>query len=194
LIENHLSKRSPVDLDIGDPSSADSALPVQTSQKMDLADMDLEPEKQETPQIKEIKEIKEIKGVQKAPQIKEIKGAQKNKNTAYSKPNLSKLDLKKKDNKKINLGLAGKSSKGDPSRSVTKNKKPKGVNKKLILKEKGTTNKTNKKNKNLALVKTSVNRAKMNKPLNKSSNQSKTKEVQSTIDSYSKRVNKGKKK
>jgi DNA topoisomerase-6 subunit B len=191
LIENHLSKRSQVDLDLGDPSSADSALPVQTSQKMDLADMELEPEKQETPQIKENNEIKDF---QKTPQIKDNKGAQKNKNIALSKPNLNKLELKKKDNKKINPGLTGKSSKGDPSRNVTKDEKPKGANKKLIIKEKGITNKTNKKNKNLAMVKTSVNRAKMNKSLNKSSNQSKTKEVQSTIDSYSKRVNKGKKK
>ncbi len=107
-----------------------------------------------------------------------------------SKPNLNKLESKKKNNKKVNPSLAGKLSQVDPTRNVTKNKKPKGTNKKLIIKEKGTTNK---KNKNLS-VKTSVNRAKMNKSLNKTPKQSKTKEVQSTIDSYSKRVNKGKKK
>ena len=109
---------------------------------------------------------------------------------AFSKPNLNKLESKKRDNKKVDPNLAGKSSKVDPTRNVTKNKKLKGTNKKLIIKEKGTTNK---KNKSLA-VKTSVNRAKMNKSFNRTPNQSKTKEVQSTIDSYSKRVNKGKKK
>ena len=109
---------------------------------------------------------------------------------ASSKPNLNKLENKKKDNKKVNPSLAGKLSKVDPTRNVTKNKEPKGTNKELIIKEKSTTNK---KNKNLA-VKINANRAKKNKSFNKSPNQSKTKEVQSTIDSYSKRVNKGKKK
>ena len=108
---------------------------------------------------------------------------------AFSKPNLNKLESKKKDNKKVDPSFAGKLSKVDPTRNVTKNKKPKGTNKKLIIKEKDTTNK-----KKSLTVKTSVNRAKLNKSFNKSPNQSKTKEVQSTIDSYSKRVNKGKKK
>ena len=110
---------------------------------------------------------------------------------AFSKPNLNKIERKKKDNKKIDSSLAGKLGKVDPTRNVTKNKKPKGANKKLIIKEKDTTN--NNKNKSLT-VKTSVNRTKINKSFNKPPNQSKTKEVQSTIDSYSKRVNKGKKK
>ncbi len=109
---------------------------------------------------------------------------------AFSKPNLNKLESKKKDNKKVECRcFAGKLSKVDPTRNVTKNKKPKGTNKKLIIKEKDTTNK-----KKSLTVKTSVNRAKLNKSFNRSPNQSKTKEVQSTIDSYSKRVNKGKKK
>jgi len=43
-------------------------------------------------------------------------------------------------------------------------------------------------------VKLNANRAKKNNCFNRSPNPSKTKEVQSTIDSYSKRVNKGKKK
>ncbi len=163
LIENHLSKKPQID--IGDASSANSTLPVQASQGMDLADIDLESDIQET---------------------------QKTKNTAFSKPNLNKLERKKKDNRKVDPSIVGKLSKVDPTRNVTKNKKPKEANKKLIIKEKGTTNKNNK---SLA-VKTSVSRAKTNKSINKpqNQNQSKTKEVQSTIDSYSKRVNKGKKK
>jgi hypothetical protein len=169
LIENHLSKKPQID--IGDASSADSTLPVQASQGMDLADIDLESDIQETQKTQDI---------------------QKTKNTAFSKPNLNKLERKKKDNRKVDPSIVGKLSKVDPTRNVTKNKKPKEANKKLIIKEKGTTNKNNK---SLA-VKTSVSRAKTNKSINKpqNQNQSKTKEVQSTIDSYGKRVNKGKKK
>lgn len=169
LIENHLSKKPQID--IGDTSAADSTLPVQASQGMDLADIDLESDIQETQKTKDI---------------------QKTKNTAFSKPNLNKIERKKKDNRKVDSSLAGKLSKVDPTRNVTKNKKLKEANKKLIIKEKGTTNKNNK---SLA-VKTSVNRAKTNKSFNKpqNQNQSKTKEVQSKIDSYSKRVNKGRKK
>lgn len=107
-----------------------------------------------------------------------------------SKPNLNKLESKKKDNKKVDPIISGKLTKVDPTRNVTKNKKPKGTNKKLIIKEKDTTNK---KKKSLT-IKTNVNRTKMNKSPKNAPNQSKTKEVQSTIDSYSKRVNKGKKK
>lgn len=107
-----------------------------------------------------------------------------------SKPNLNKLERKKKDNKKVDPILASKLTKVDPTRNVTKNKKPQGTNKKLIIKEKDTTNK---KNKSLT-IKTNVNRTKMNESSKNAPNQSKTKEVQSTIDSYSKRVNKGKKK
>ena len=167
LIENHLSKKPQID--IGYASPVDSTLPIQEFQKMDLADIDLEPDIQEAQKTKNIQKTKRI---------------------AFSKPDLNKLESKKKDNKKVDPSLVGKLSKVDHTRNVTKNKKPKGTNKKLIIKEKGTTNK---KNKSLA-VKTSVNRAKMNKSFNRSPNQSKTKEVQSTIDSYSKRVNKGKKK
>ncbi len=169
LIENHLSKKPQID--IGDASSAESTLPVQPSQKMDLMDIDLEPDIQEAEKTKD-------------------KDIQKTKSMAFSKPNLNKLESKKKDNKKVDPSLAGKLSKVDPTRNVTKNKEPKGTNKELIIKEKETTNK---KNKNLA-VKLNANRAKKNKSFNRSPNQSKTKEVQSTIDSYSKRVNKGKKK
>ena len=50
LIENHLSKKPQID--IGDASSADSTLPVQASQKMDLADIDLEPDMQEVQKTK----------------------------------------------------------------------------------------------------------------------------------------------
>jgi len=107
-----------------------------------------------------------------------------------SKPNSNKLESKKKDNKKVDPILAGKLTKVDPTRNVTKYKKPKGTNKKLIIKEQDTTNK---KNKSLT-IKTNVNRTKMNKSPKNAPNQSKTKEVQSTIDFYSKRVNKGKKK
>jgi DNA topoisomerase VI subunit B len=167
LIENHLSKKPQID--IGDASSADSTLPVQASQKMDLADIDLEPDMQEVQKTKDI---------------------QKTKSIAFSKPDLNKLESKKKDNKRIDPSLVDKLSKVDHKRNVTKNKKPKGTNKKLIIKEKGTTKKKNKSH----AVKTSVNRTKMNKSFNRSPNQPKTKEVQSTIDSYSKRVNKGKKK
>ena len=167
LIENHLSKKPQID--IGDASSADSTLPVQASQKMDLADIDLEPDMQEVQKTKDI---------------------QKTKSIAFSKPDLNKLESKKRDNKRIDPSLVDKLSKVDHKRNVTKNKKPKGTNKKLIIKEKGTTKKKNKSH----AVKTSVNRAKMNKSFNRSPNQPKTKEVQSTIDSYSKRVNKGKKK
>ncbi|TVP40467.1 DNA topoisomerase VI subunit B [Candidatus Nitrosocosmicus arcticus] len=178
LIENHLSKKPQIDIDIGDASSADSTLPVQASHKMDLADIDMEPDIQDT------KDTEDTKDTQQTQKAKETKVA------AFSKPNLNKLERKKKDNKRVDLSLSGKLSKVDPTRNVTKNKKPKGTDKKLIIKEKGTTNK---KNKNPP-VKTSVNRTKINKSFNKSSNQSKTKEVQPTIDSYSKRVNKGKKK
>jgi DNA topoisomerase VI subunit B len=167
LIENHLSKKPQID--IGDASSADSTLPVQAFEKMDLAGTDLETD---------------IQGPQKT------KDTQKTKNIVSSKPNLNKLERKKKDNKKVDPILAGKLTKVDPTRNVTKNKKPKGTNKKLIIKEKDTTNK---KNKSLT-IKTNVNRTKMNKSHKNAPNQSKTKEVQSTIDSYSKRVNKGKKK
>ena len=48
LIENHLSKKPQIDIDIGDASSADSTLPVQASQEMDLADIDLEQDIQDT--------------------------------------------------------------------------------------------------------------------------------------------------
>ena len=105
---------------------------------------------------------------------------------------MNEIEPKKKDNKKTGLSFTGKLSKVNPTKNVTKNKKPKSANKKLIIKEKDTTNNNN-KHKSLT-VKTSVNRTKMNKSFNKPPNQSKTKEVQSTIDSYSKRVNKGKKK
>ena len=90
------------------------------------------------------------------------------------------------------MSFTGKLGKVDPTRNVTKNKKHKSANKKLIIKEKDTTN--NNKNKSLTVKTKSVNRTKINKSFNKPPNQSKTKEVQSTIDSYSKRVNKGKKK
>ena len=142
LIENHLSKKPQID--IGDASSADSTLPVQASQKMDLADIDLEPDMQEVQKTKDI---------------------QKTKSIAFSKPDLNKLESKKKDNKRINPSLVDKLSKVDHTRNVTKNKKPKGTNKKLIIKEKGTTKKKNKSH----AVKTSVNRTKMNKSFNKNS-------------------------
>ncbi len=196
LIENHLSKKPQID--IGDVSSADSTLPVQTSQKMDLADIDLNPDIQEAQKTKDVKDVrdiqktkdvKDVRDIQKTKDVKDVKDIQKTKSMAFSKPNLNKLESKKKDNKKVNPSFAGKLSKVDPTRNVTKNKKPKGTNKKLIIKEKDTTNK-----KKSLTVKTSVNRAKLNKSFNRSPNQSKTKEVQSTIDSYSKRVNKGKKK
>ena len=54
LIENHLSKKPQID--IGDVSSADSTLPVQTSQKMDLADIDLDPDIQEAQKTKDVKD------------------------------------------------------------------------------------------------------------------------------------------
>lgn len=190
LIENHLSKKPQIDIDIGDASSADSTLPVQASHKMDLADIDMEPDIQDT---KDTKDTKDTQQTQKTQQTKDTQQTQQTKETkvaAFSKPNLNKLERKKKNNKRVDLSLSGKLSKVDPTRNVTKNKKPKGEDKKLIIKEKGTTNK---KNKN-PTVKTSVNRTKINKSFNKSPNQSKSKEVQSTIDSYSKRVNKGKKK
>jgi len=193
LIENHLSKKPQIDIDIGDASSADSALPVQTSHKMDLADIDMEPDIQDTKETKETKDTKDTRQTQKTRETKDTQQTQKTRETkvaAFSKPNLNKSERKKKDNEKVDLSLSGKLNKVDPTRNVTKNKKPKGADKKLIVNEKGTTNK---KNKSLA-VKTSVNRTKVNKSFNKSPNQSKTKEVQSTIDSYSKRVNKGKKK
>jgi DNA topoisomerase VI subunit B len=123
-------------------------------------------------------------------EVQKTKDIQKTKSIAFSKPDLNKLESKKKDNKRIDPSLVDKLSKVDHKRNVTKNKKPKGTNKKLIIKEKGTTKKKNKSH----AVKTSVNRTKMNKSFNRAPNQPKTKEVQSTIDSYSKRVNKGKKK
>ena len=194
LIENHLSKKPQIDL--GDASSADSTLPVQAFEKMDLAGTDLEPDIQEPQKTKETQKTKNMvssKQTQKTKETKETKetkDTQKTKNMVSSKPNLNKLESKKKDNKKVDPILAGKLTKVDPTRNVTKNKKPKGTNKKLIIKEKDTTNK---KNKSLT-TKTNVNRTKMNKSTKNAPNQSKTKEVQSTIDFYSKRVNKGKKK
>ncbi|MBA2268324.1 MAG: DNA topoisomerase VI subunit B [Nitrosopumilus sp.] len=199
LIENHLSKKPQID--VGDASSADSTLPVQASHKMDLADIDLEPDIQDTKDTTDtkdtdIQDTKDTRGTKETKETKETndtRQTQKTKDTkvaAFSKPNLNKLERKKKDNKKVDLSLSGKLSKVDPTRNVTKNKKPKNANKKLIIKEKDITNKKNKS----PTVKTSVNRTKMNKSFNKPQNQSKTKEVQSTIDSYSKRVNKGKKK
>ncbi|WP_458744869.1 DNA topoisomerase VI subunit B [Candidatus Nitrosocosmicus sp. T] len=167
LIENHLSKKPQIDIS----DAADPTLPVQASNEMDLADIDLEQDIQDIPQT------------QKAPQT------QKTKDAAFSKPNLNEIELKK-DNKKIGLSFTGKLGKVDPTRNVTKNKKHKGANKKLIIKEKDTTNNKNKR----LTVKTSINRTKIHKSFNKPPNQSKAKEVQSTIDSYSKRVNKGKKK
>ena len=182
LIENHLSKKPQIDL--GDASSADSTLPVQAFEKMDLAGTDLEPDIQEPQKTKDTQKTKETKDT------KDTKDTKETKNMVSSKPNLNKLESKKKDNKKVDPILAGKLTKVDPTRNVTKNKKPKGTNKKLIIKEKDTTNK---KNKSLT-TKTNVNRTKMNKSTKNAPNQSKTKEVQSTIDFYSKRVNKGKKK
>ena len=179
LIENHLSKKPQIDL--GDASSADSTLPVQAFEKMDLAGTDLEPD---------IQEPQKTKDTQKTKETKDTKDTKETKNMVSSKPNLNKLESKKKDNKKVDPILAGKLTKVDPTRNVTKYKKPKGTNKKLIIKEKDTTNK---KNKSLT-IKTNVNRTKMNKSPKNAPNQSKTKEVQSTIDFYSKRVNKGKKK
>jgi len=224
LIENHLSKKP--QMDVGDASFADSTLPVQPPHKMDLADIDLEPDIQDTTDttdttdtkdtdIQDTKDTKDTRQTQKTKDTKDTKDTdiqdtkdtqktqktreppdtqktQKTRETkvaAFSKPNLNKLERKKKDNKKVDLSLSGKLSKVDPTRNVTKNKKPKGANKKLIIKEKDITNK-----KKSPTVKTSVNRTKMNKSFNKPQNQSKSKEVQSTIDSYSKRVNKGKKK
>ncbi|MDQ3083560.1 MAG: DNA topoisomerase VI subunit B [Thermoproteota archaeon] len=193
LIENHLSKKPQID--VGDASSADSTLPVQASHKMDLANIDLELDIQDTKDtdIQDTTDTNDIQKTQKTRETKDTRQTQKTKDTkvaAFSKPNLNKLERKKKDNKKVDLSLSGKLSKVDPTRNVTKNKKPKNANKKLIIKEKDITNKKNKS----PTVKTSVNRTKMNKSFNKPQNQSKTKEVQSTIDSYSKRVNKGKKK
>ena len=185
MIENHLSKKPQIDL--GDASSADSTLPVQAFEKMDLAGTDLEPDIQGPQKTKNMVSSKQT---QKTKETKEIKEIQKTKNMVSSKSNLNKLESKKKDNKKVDPILAGKLTKVDPTRNVTKNKKPKGINKKLIIKEKDTTNK---KNKSLT-IKTNVNRTKMNKSTKNAPNQSKTKEVQSTIDFYSKRVNKGKKK
>ena len=182
LIENHLSKKPQID--IGDASSADSTLPVQAFEKMDLAGTDLEPDIQEPQKTKDTQKTKETKDT------KDTKDTKETKNMVSSKPNLNKLESKKKDNKKVDPILAGKLTKVDPTRNVTKYKKPKGTNKKLIIKEQDTTNK---KNKSLT-IKTNVNRTKMNKSPKNAPNQSKTKEVQSTIDFYSKRVNKGKKK
>ena len=179
LIENHLSKKPQID--IGDASSADSTLPVQAFEKMDLAGTDLEPD---------IQEPQKTKDTQKTKETKDTKDTKETKNMVSSKPNLNKLESKKKDNKKVDPILAGKLTKVDPTRNVTKYKKLKGTNKKLIIKEQDTTNK---KNKSLT-IKTNVNRTKMNKSPKNAPNQSKTKEVQSTIDFYSKRVNKGKKK
>jgi DNA topoisomerase-6 subunit B len=185
LIENHLSKKPQIDL--GDASSADSTLPVQAFEKMDLAGTDLEPDIQGPQKTKNMVSSKQT---QKTKETKEIKEIQKTKNMVSSKSNLNKLESKKKDNKKVDPILAGQLTKVDSTRNVTKNKKPKGINKKLIIKEKDTTNK---KNKSLT-IKTNVNRTKMNKSPKSAPNPSKTKEVQSTIDFYSKRVNKGKKK
>ena len=171
LIENHLSKKPQIDIDTSDAISTDpndSTLPIQIFEKMDVADTVLEPE------------------IQMAQKTKDI---QKTKSIVSFKPNLNKLESKKKANKKVDRILADKLSKVDPTRNVTKNNKPKpkGTNKKLIIKEKVTTNKKNK-----SPVKKSVNRTKMNKSSKRALDHSKTKEVQSTIDSYSKRVNKGK--
>ncbi|HKU83487.1 MAG TPA: hypothetical protein VJP58_05550, partial [Candidatus Nitrosocosmicus sp.] len=171
LIENHLSKKPQIDIDTSDVISTDpnnSTLPIQTFEKMDVADTVLEPE------------------IQRAQKTKDI---QKTKSIVSFKPNLNKLESKKKANKKVDLILADKLSKVDPTRNVTRNNKPKpkGTSKKLIIKEKVTTNK-----KNRSPVKKSVNRTRMNKSSKRALDHSKTKEVQSTIDSYSKRVNKGK--
>ena len=65
LIENHLSKKPPIDIDIGDASSADSTLPVQASQEMDLADIDIEPEKQDTVHTSQDIDIPKTKDIQR---------------------------------------------------------------------------------------------------------------------------------
>src|SRR6185503_8029441 len=76
LIENHLSKKPQID--IGDASSADSTLPVQAFEKMDLAGTDLEPDIQEPQKTKDTQKTKET---QKTKNMVPSKQTQKTKNT-----------------------------------------------------------------------------------------------------------------
>src|SRR4029078_7844284 len=90
LIENHLSKKPQIDIDTSDvvsTDSNDSTLPIQTFEKMDVADTDLEPDIQ---RAQKTKDIQKTKNIQKTKDIQKSKDIQKTKSIVSFKSNLNK--------------------------------------------------------------------------------------------------------